>query len=47
GATVSGQIMDALTGEPLIGANVQLENTTIGAATDLDGRYFLRQIKPG
>ena len=47
GATVSGQITDALTGEPLIGANVQLENTTIGAATDLDGRYFLRQIKPG
>ncbi|MCF7796574.1 MAG: carboxypeptidase-like regulatory domain-containing protein [Candidatus Marinimicrobia bacterium] len=47
GATVSGKITDAQTGEPLIGANVLLTNTTIGAATDLEGRYFLRGIAPG
>lgn len=39
--TVHGQIMDAVTGEPLVGASVQVEGTTIGCATDANGNYTI------
>ena len=38
--TVKGTVLDEL-GEPIIGANVVVEGTTIGAITDLDGAYTL------
>ena len=41
---LSGTVSDAKTGEPLIGATVILEGTTIGSATNNDGRYFIRNI---
>ncbi len=44
---ISGRITDGSTGEPLIGANVLLENTYLGAATDIDGRFFILNIPPG
>ncbi len=44
---MSGKIVDADTGEPLIGANVILLNTNLGAATDIDGYYFVLNITPG
>ena len=44
---MSGKIVDADTGEPLIGANVILLNTNLGAATDIDGNYFILNITPG
>lgn len=44
---LAGKIVDAETGEPLIGANVVLLNTSLGAAADLDGRYFILNITPG
>ncbi|WP_373822152.1 TonB-dependent receptor [Bacteroides heparinolyticus] len=37
---VTGVVSDD-TGEPVIGANVLVQGTTIGAITDLDGRYML------
>lgn len=37
--TIRGQVRDGSTGEPLIGANVRLEGTPLGAATDLQGRF--------
>lgn len=37
--SISGTINDAKNGEPLIGANVFIQGTTIGASTDLDGKY--------
>ena len=40
GNTVTGTVMDT-SGEPLIGVNVQVKGTTIGAITDIDGRYSL------
>ena len=43
---LSGLITDSKTGEPLIGATVILEGTTIGAATNADGRYTVRNIPP-
>ncbi len=45
--TISGTIVDGENGEALIGANVFLENTTLGAATDLDGRYIILNIPEG
>ncbi|MDZ7765269.1 MAG: TonB-dependent receptor [Melioribacteraceae bacterium] len=44
---LAGKITDAQTGEPLIGANVIIENTNLGAATDVDGNYFILNITPG
>ena len=40
GNNVSGIVSDAITHEPLIGATVN-SGTTIGCATDVDGRYSL------
>lgn len=37
--TVSGTITDEDTGEPLIGATVQVEGTSLGTATALDGSF--------
>jgi len=38
GKTISGQITDN-NGEPVIGATIQLLNSTLGVLSDLDGRY--------
>ena len=43
---ISGKIIDAKTKEPLIGANVIIEGTNFGAATDFDGGYFIINIPP-
>ncbi len=45
--SVKGVITDALTGEPLFGANVFIEGTSLGSATDNEGRYTIRRIPPG
>jgi outer membrane receptor protein involved in Fe transport len=44
---ISGKIIDAKTKEPLIGANIILEGTNLGAAADFDGNYFIINIPPG
>ncbi|MEO8399097.1 MAG: carboxypeptidase-like regulatory domain-containing protein, partial [Ignavibacteriaceae bacterium] len=44
---ISGKIIDSKTKESLIGANVIIEGTTLGGATDLDGNYFVINIPPG
>jgi len=44
--TITGTVMDSLTGEPLIGANIIIEGTSIGTATDLNGRFVLK-VSPG
>ncbi|NBC17682.1 MAG: TonB-dependent receptor [Bacteroidetes bacterium] len=45
--TVTGTLVDSETGEPLIGANVQIDGTAIGTATDIDGNYTVKAIEPG
>jgi TonB-dependent receptor len=45
--SVKGRVSDKETGEPLIGANVVIQGTVIGAAADLDGRFLLRSLPPG
>ncbi len=44
---IAGRVLDASTGEPLIGANVFLEGYPYGAATDADGFYFIINVPPG
>ena len=44
---LSGSVTNKETGEPLIGANVMVEGTVLGAATDIEGNYFILQIPPG
>lgn len=43
---LTGTVKDN-TGEPLIGANVMIEGTTIGAATDIEGHYNIINIRTG
>ncbi|WP_228350455.1 TonB-dependent receptor [Rhodocaloribacter litoris] len=44
--TVSGTVRDAQ-GQPLAGATVVIEGTSVGTATDVDGRYTIRLPGPG
>lgn len=44
---LSGRVVDEATREPLIGANIILVNTDLGAATDINGNYFILNISPG
>lgn len=44
---ISGVVTDKDTKQPLPGANVVVEGTTMGAATDANGRYFILQVPPG
>ena len=46
---ISGTVKDAQSGETLPGANVtvQVNGATIGATTDVDGRYFILNVVPG
>lgn len=38
---VNGLVTEAATGLPVIGASVMIQGTTVGAVTDLDGRYSI------
>lgn len=44
---IAGKITDAQTGEDLIGINVLIQGTTMGAATGVDGTYIINNIEPG
>lgn len=45
--TIGGKVVDVKTQEPIIGANVVIEGTTVGSATDLDGVFLINNVKPG
>ncbi|MCB0748896.1 MAG: carboxypeptidase-like regulatory domain-containing protein, partial [Ignavibacteriae bacterium] len=44
---ITGTIVDKDFGDALIGANVFIEGTTRGAATDIEGNYSIEGIEPG
>src|SRR3989304_6333091 len=44
---IAGKISDKSTGEALIGANILIVGTTMGASSDIDGNYFILNIPPG
>jgi len=46
-SNIEGEIKDALTNEPLIGANVILTGTSLGGATDGAGKYTIRNVPSG
>ena len=47
GGSVSGRVTDSTNDSPLIGANVILEGTSLGAATDGEGRYEIKGLDAG
>ena len=44
---IAGRVMDATTGDPLIGANVVIKGTPLGASSDLNGNFVVLNIPPG
>ncbi|MEN8191668.1 MAG: TonB-dependent receptor [Bacteroidota bacterium] len=44
---IGGNVTDAQTGEALVGANVVVQGTSLGAAANLDGDYLIVGISPG
>jgi outer membrane receptor protein involved in Fe transport len=44
---ISGYITDQETGEPIVGANIIIEGTYLGASCDLDGYFAINNIPPG
>ena len=47
GSAITGRIIDAQTGEPLIGATIMLENKFGGTKSNLDGEYLIKGLSPG
>lgn len=45
--TLTGTVTDASSSEPLIGVNIILQGTTLGAATNIDGEYTIDNIPVG
>ena len=45
--SIIGRVADQKTGETIIGANVIIEGTLTGAATDLDGNFRIENLVPG
>ena len=43
---IAGKVTD-MSGEPLIGCNIIVEGTSLGAATNLAGEYYILNIPPG
>ena len=44
---IKGTVKDKLTNEPIIGANILIVGTSSGTATDFDGNFELKELKPG
>ncbi len=44
---ISGTIKDKITGEPLYGVNVFVQEENIGAASDMDGYFVILNLHPG
>ncbi len=44
---INGRVVDSQTGEPLMGVNVYLENTYLGASTDINGEFYIINIPAG
>jgi len=44
---ISGKVLDKETKEPIIGANIVIQGTYFGAATDIEGYYYINNVTPG
>ena len=45
--SLKGKVVDAGSGEPLVGASVKLENTSSIALVKLDGTFVFNKLKAG
>ena len=45
--SIKGIVTDLDNGDPLIGANIVIDGTTMGAATDMDGAYLISNVPIG
>lgn len=44
---ITGFVKDSKTGDALIGANIVIEGSTMGAATDIEGYFVILNVSPG
>ena len=44
---IRGLVLEKDTGEPLIGANIQIQGTALGSSTDVNGYFFIINVPPG
>ncbi len=47
GGKISGSITEKSTGSPMPGVNITIVGTQMGAASDINGEYFILNIPPG
>lgn len=45
--SIAGQVKDSKTGETIIGANVVIQGTQIGASTNLEGNFLINSVAAG
>ncbi|MCB0632392.1 MAG: TonB-dependent receptor [Saprospiraceae bacterium] len=45
--TIRGEVRDAASDEPLIGASLAIEGTTLGVITNVDGKFLLPDVRAG
>lgn len=44
---IAGSVVDQKTGDPMIGASVQVQGLSLGVMVDLDGKYLLKDVPAG
>ncbi len=44
---IVGKVIDKKTGNPLPGVNIIIIGTEMGAATDMEGDYYIINVAPG
>lgn len=44
---ITGKVVDLVTKEPLIGANILVVGTNLGSATNIDGKFTIQNLSPG
>ena len=44
---IAGRVTDGASGDALVGTNVIVDGTSLGAATDINGEYFIINLPPG
>jgi len=45
--TIEGYVKDVKTGQALPGANIMIVGTSLGAASDINGKYYIAKVPPG
>lgn len=46
-ANIVGHVLDAKTGEHVVGVTISIKGTTYGTSTDATGHFYLKNLKPG